>query len=183
MQAGIAGKIGFFETWAEKAGKQYHFPKREVGKAGGKIWGINYLENYMTGFTAIKEFWRSWNYQGVLYVDLIWNKIIEISWNCYSLSWKSGDFFPLKQPKILIFGSHEMLPTVIPSCASGSISVLTTLIYVKGMDIQNVNLGEVDFLLFHFRFLAWTFIELSLLEMKRKCTLNLLVIFTIVVMI
>ena len=71
MQAGIAGKIGFFETWAEKAGKQYRFPKREVGKAGGKIWGINYLENYMTGFTAIKEFWRSWNYQGVLYVDLI----------------------------------------------------------------------------------------------------------------
>ena len=76
-----------------------------------------------------------------------------------------------------------MLPTVILPCASGRISVLTTLIYVKGMDIQNVNLGEVDFLLFHFRFLAWTFIELSLLEMKRKCTLNLLVIFTIVVMI
>ena len=67
MQAGKAGKMGFFlKKCAAKAGKQYHFPKREIGKAGEKIWGINSFENYLTGFTAIMEILKSWNYHGVL---------------------------------------------------------------------------------------------------------------------
>ena len=51
------------------------------------------------------------------------------------------------------------------------------------MDIQNVNFGEVDFLLFHFCFLGWKFMKLDLSEMKRKCALSPLVTFAIVVMI
>ena len=43
---------------------------------------------------------------------------------------KIRGFYPFEAAKKLFFGSHEILPTLIFPCASGSISVLPTLIYV-----------------------------------------------------
>lgn len=57
----------------------------------------NYTPTYSVCFTPTMEFWKSWNYDGILYVDRFWNKILELSWNCYSGSWESGNFFHVKQ--------------------------------------------------------------------------------------
>ena len=57
----------------------------------------NYTPTYSAWFTAIMEFWKSWNYDGILYVGRFWNKILELSWNCYSVPWESGNFFNVKQ--------------------------------------------------------------------------------------
>ena len=39
--------------------------------------------HYGAGFTVIMEFWKSWNYHRILFMYSFWNKIIELSWDCY----------------------------------------------------------------------------------------------------
>ena len=124
---------------------------------------------------------------------------METSWNCYSVSWKSGDFFHVKQHKTILF--------LIRCSSLSSFHVLQVVFlyyllwYMSKARIFKTSIFRkwvFYFSAFVFQFETYEtrvknlkisvgckskFWQLDLLEMKRKCTLSPPVIFAIAVMI